>query len=143
MNTKNYKRKLTAIFHADVKGYSRLMGENEEATLETLATYLEVMNTFIQQHHGRIVGTDGDAILADFGSVIDAVRCAVKIQEALKTKNTELPEERKMVFRIGINLGDIIEDGDQIYGDGVNIAARIQGLAEGGALLFLNPFTTR
>jgi len=134
MDTKNYKRKLTAILHADVKGYSRLMGEDDEATLETLTTYLDVMNTLIQHHHGRIVGTEGDAILADFGSVIDAVRCAVKIQEALKTKNTELPEDRKMDFRIGINLGDVIEDGDQIYGDGVNIAARIQGLADGGGI---------
>ncbi len=134
MTTPDFKRKLAAIFHADVKGYSRLMGEDEEATLHTLTTYLEVMSTFIQQHHGRVVGTEGDAILAEFGSVVDAVQCAVKVQETLKAKNAALPENRKMEFRIGINLGDVIEDGDQIYGDGVNIAARIEGLADGGGI---------
>ena len=134
MNTPDFKRKLTAIFHADVKGYSLLMGEDEEATLHTLSTYLEVMSTFIQRHRGRVVGTEGDAILAEFGSVVDAVRCAVKIQETLRIKNAALPESRKMEFRIGINLGDVIEEGDQIYGDGVNIAARIEGLADGGGI---------
>ena len=134
MTDKDFKRKLTAILHADVKGYSRLMGEDEETTLKTLTAYLDVMATFIQQYHGRTVGTEGDAILAEFGSVVDAVRCAVKIQETLKPKNAALPEKRRMEFRIGINLGDVIVKEDQIYGDGVNIAARIEGLAEGGGI---------
>jgi adenylate cyclase len=134
MATKRVKRKLTAILHADVKGYSRLMGEDEEATLQTLTNYLEVLKTFIQQYRGRVVGTEGDAILAEFASVVDAVQCAVEIQQVLKAKNADLPENRKMEFRIGINLGDVIEEGEQIYGDGVNIAARIEALAEGGGI---------
>jgi len=134
MTTQEMKRKLTAILSADVKGYSRLMGEDEEWTLRTLNTYKEVMRSLIQQHQGRVVGTAGDSVLADFGSVVDAVQCAVEIQQVLGAKNAMLPETRRMDFRIGINLGDVIEEGDSIYGDGVNIASRLEGLAEAGGI---------
>ena len=127
-------RKLTAILSADVKGYSRLMGEDEDGTVRTLAAYREVMSNFTRKHRGRVVDSPGDNILAEFGSVVDAVRCAVEIQEELKSRNAELPENRRMEFRIGINLGDVIVDGDRLYGDGVNIAARLEGLAEGGGI---------
>ena len=134
MTTQEVKRKLTAILSADVKGYSRLMSEDEEATVRSLNAYKEVMTNLIQQHHGRVVDAPGDNVLADFVSVVDAVRCAVEIQKELKSRNAELPENRRMEFRIGVNLGDVIEDGEQILGDGVNIAARVQGLAEGGGI---------
>src|SRR5512139_2949222 len=134
MTTKELKRKLTAILSADVKGYSRLMGEDEEATLRTLNSYKEVMGSLIQQHRGRVVSTEGDRVLAEFASVVDAVQCAVEIQQVLRAKNAVLPENRRMDFRIGINLGDVIEEGDSIYGDGVNIAARLEGLAEAGGI---------
>jgi TolB-like protein/class 3 adenylate cyclase len=134
MATDRVKRKLTAILSADVKGYSRLMGEDEELTLRTLNTYKEAMGSFIQQYRGRIVGTAGDSVLAEFASVVDAVQCAVEIQQVLRAKNALLPETRRMEFRIGINLGDVIEEGDTIYGDGVNIASRLEGLAEAGGI---------
>ena len=134
MTTQEVKRKLAAILSADVKGYSRLMGADEEGTLHTLTAYREVMATLIQQHHGRVVNAPGDALLAEFESVVDAVRCAVEIQKELKTRNAELPENRRMEFRIGVNLGDVMVDGDSIYGDGVNIAARMESLAEGGGI---------
>src|SRR5512132_1554981 len=128
------ERKLTAILSADVKGYSRLMGEDEEATIHTLTIYRQVMTTLIQHHRGRVVDSPGDNLLAEFASVVDAVRGAVEIQHALKTKNAELPEHRQMEFRIGINLGDVIVEGERLYGDGVNIAARIESLAEPGGI---------
>src|SRR5438093_6267901 len=128
------ERKLAAILSADVQGFSRLMGEDEEATLHTLQTSREVTDSLIQQHRGRIVGTAGDSILAEFASVVDAVQCAVAIQRELKLRNAELPEHRRMKFRIGINLGDVMVDGEQIYGDGVNIAARLQALADAGGI---------
>src|SRR5271157_3548482 len=128
------KRKLTAILSADVKGYSRLMGEDEEWTLRTLTTYKEMMRSLLQQHRGQVVGTAGDSVLAEFPSVVDAVQCAVEIQQVLRAKNAMLPENRRMEFRIGINLGDVIEEGDTIYGDGVNIAARLEGMAEAGGI---------
>jgi adenylate cyclase len=134
MTTKELKRKLTAILSADVKGYSRLMGEDEEATFRTLNSYKEVMGSLIQQHRGRVVGTAGDSLLAEFASVVDAVQCAVEIQQVLRAKNAMLPKSRRMDFRIGINLGDVIEEGEEIYGDGVNIAARVEGLAEAGGI---------
>jgi adenylate cyclase len=124
------ERKLTAILSADVKGYSRLMGQDEEATIRTLTAYREVMTTFIGQHAGRVVDSPGDNLLAEFASVVDAVRCAVEIQQELKVRNTALPDQRKMEFRIGINLGDVVIEGERIYGDGVNIAARLESLAE-------------
>ncbi|HEV8716963.1 MAG TPA: adenylate/guanylate cyclase domain-containing protein, partial [Candidatus Binatia bacterium] len=102
------ERKLTAILSADVKGYSRLMGEDEEATIRTLTAYRQVMTTLIQQHHGRVVDSPGDNLLAEFASAVDAVRCAVEIQHELKVRNTDLPTHRKMEFRIGINVGDVV-----------------------------------
>jgi adenylate cyclase len=134
MASEGFKRKLTAILSADVKGYSRLMGEDEAATVRIITAYRETMTRLIQQHRGRVVDSPGDNLLAEFASVVDAVQCAVEIQEVLKIKNAELPEDRRMQFRIGINLGDVIEEGERIYGDGVNIAARVEGLAEGGGV---------
>ena len=127
-------RKLTAILSADVKGYSRLMGEDEEWTLRTLNSYKGVIGNLVGEHRGRVVASPGDNVLADFASVVDAVECAVEIQQVLRAKNALLPETRKMDFRIGINLGDVIEEGDSIYGDGVNIAARLEGLADPGGI---------
>ena len=134
MTEEGFKRKLTAILSADVEGYSRLMGEDEEATVRTITAYREVMSALIQKHRGRVVDSPGDNLMAEFASVLDAVRCAVEIQEELKARNAELPENRRMEFRIGINLGDVIEEGERIYGDGVNIASRVEGLAEGGGI---------
>jgi len=134
MTTQEVKRKLAAILSADVKGYGRLMEEDEEATVRTLNTYKEVMTDLIQQHHGRVVDAPGDNVLAEFASVVDAVRCAVKIQKELKARNVDLAENRRMEFRIGVNLGDVIEDGEQILGDGVNIAARLESLSEAGGI---------
>ena len=134
MTTQGVKRKLTAILSADVKGYSRLMGEDEEWTVRILKGYKDVMGNLIQQHLGRVVDATGDNLMAEFASVVDAVQCAVEIQQVLRAKNALLPENRRMEFRIGINLGDVIEEGDSIYGDGVNIAARLEGLAEAGGI---------
>jgi adenylate cyclase len=128
------KRKLSAILSADVKGYSRLMGEDELATVRTLEAYREMIAKVIRNYSGRVVDSPGDNLLAEFASVVDAVESAVEIQKELKAKNAELPENRRMEFRIGINLGDVIEEGDRIYGDGVNIAARVEKLAEGGGI---------
>ncbi|MCG2778214.1 MAG: tetratricopeptide repeat protein [Desulfobacterales bacterium] len=134
MEEKKTKRKLTTILSADVKGYSHLMQDNEEATVRTITAYREVMTNLIQGHDGRVVDAKGDNLLAEFPSVVDAVRCGVEIQKELKVRNAELPEQRRMEFRIGINLGDVIEEEETIYGDGVNIAARLEGLAEGGGI---------
>ena len=134
VNTQEFKRKLTAILSADVEGYSRLMGDDEQATVRTITAYRGIMSTLIQQYRGRVVDSPGDNLLAEFASVVDAVQCAVEIQQVLKARNAELPDDRKMEFRIGINLGDVIVEGDRIYGDGVNIAARVEGLCEGGCI---------
>ena len=134
MATQDFKRKLTAIFTADVEGYSRLMREDEEETVRTITSYRAVMTKLIQQYRGRVVDSPGDNILADFVSVVDAVNCAVEIQRELAERNADLPDNRKMIFRIGVNLGDVIQEGERIYGDGVNIAARVEGLAEGGGI---------
>jgi adenylate cyclase len=134
MAEEKFRRKLTAILSADVAGYSRLMGEDEEATVRMLTAHREMMGTLIQKHQGRVVDSPGDNLLAEFASVLDAVRCAVEIQEELKARNAEFPDDRKMEFRIGINLGDVIEEGERIYGDGINIAARVEGLAEPGGI---------
>jgi adenylate cyclase len=128
------ERKLAAIFSTDVAGYSRLMGDDEEATIRTLTAYRALISSLIQQYRGRVVDAPGDNLLAEFVSVVDAVRCAVEIQQALKAKNTELPEHRQMQFRIGINLGDVIVEGERLYGDGVNIAARLESLAVPGGI---------
>jgi len=134
MADNGFKRKLTAILSADVKGYSRLMGEDEDATVSTLIAYREIMTTVIKKHQGRVVDSPGDNLLAEFNSVVNAVRCAVKTQDKLKIRNHLLPENRKMEFRIGVHLGDVIVEGERIYGDGVNMAARIEGLAEGSGI---------
>jgi len=131
---KGFKRKLTAILSADVKGYSRLMGEDEVETLKTLSAYFQIMTALIQKHQGKVLNMAGDNLLADFESVVDGVQCAVEIQQVLRAKNAVLPETRRMEFRIGINLGDVIEEGDSIYGDGVNIAARLESLSEAGGI---------
>jgi len=134
MTDQDFKRKLAAILSADAKGYSRLMGEDEEATVRTITAYRTAMAKLIQQYRGRVVDSPGDNVLAEFGSVVDAVNCAVEVQRELAERNSELPPARQMEFRIGINLGDVIEEGERIYGDGVNIAARVEGLAEGGGI---------
>ena len=131
MTPEKFKRKLTAILSADVKGYSRLMGEDEEGTIRTLNAYMEVISGLYPAAPGTGSGSPGDSVLAEFASVVDAVRCAVGIQEELKDRK-ELPEGRRMEFRIGVNLGDVVEEGDKILGDGVNVAARVQSLAEAG-----------
>jgi adenylate cyclase len=109
------ERKLTAILCADVFGYSRLMGENEEATLRTLSSHRKLIDSLIDQHHGRFVNSAGDSVLAEFASVVNAVQCAVEIQTTLKAENASLRPERRMEFRIGVNLGDVMVDGEQIY----------------------------
>ncbi len=128
------ERKLTAILCADVFGYSRLMGEDEEATLRTLTSYRKLIDGLIQQHRGRFVNSAGDSVVAEFVSVVDAVQCAVVIQATLKAENGTRQPERRMEFRIGVNLGDVMEQGKQIYGDGVNVAARLESLAEPGGI---------
>jgi TolB-like protein/class 3 adenylate cyclase/predicted Zn-dependent protease len=134
MAEEGFKRKLTAILSADVEGYSRLMGDDEEATVRTLKSYREVLTTLIQQHNGIVLDSPGDNLLAEFISVVDAVQCAVAVQKEIHARNEELAENRRMQFRIGINLGDVIQEEGRIYGDGVNIAARLEGLAEPGGI---------
>jgi len=134
MAEEGFKRKLAAILSADVEGYSRLMDDDEEATVRTLTAYRTAIADLVQQYRGRVVDTPGDNILAEFTSVVDAVNCAVEIQRELAERNAELPYKRKMEFRIGINLGDVIEEEDRIYGDGVNIAARVESMAEAGGI---------
>jgi class 3 adenylate cyclase/tetratricopeptide (TPR) repeat protein len=128
------KRKLAAILSADVQGYSLLMQEDEVGTVRTLTDYRKLMSSLIRQFKGRVVDSPGDNVLAEFASVVDAAQCAMEIQTVLRGKNELLPENRRMNFRIGINLGDVIEEGERIYGDGVNIAARIEGLSEAGGI---------
>jgi adenylate cyclase len=133
------ERKLTTILSADAAGYSRLMGENEPATLAMLKARRAAMDDLIARHGGRIVNTAGDSILAEFGSVVKAVECAVAVQREVAERNAAVPEDRRMRFRIGINLGDVmVSDGD-LFGDGVNVAARLQGLAEPGGILVSGP----
>ena len=129
-----YRRKLAAILSMDVKGYSRLMGDDEAMTVRTITTYRELIASLVQLHHGRVVDSPGDNILVEFPSVVEAVQCAIEIQKELKTRNTSLPENRRMHFRIGINLGDVIEEEGRLYGDGVNVAARIEALAKPGGI---------
>jgi adenylate cyclase len=128
------RRKLSGILSADAVGYSRLMRQDEVATVATLKGHKDVMASLIERYRGRVVDSPGDNLLAEFGSVVDAVECAADIQKQLKNKNEGLPDNRKMDFRIGINLGDVLEEKERIYGDGVNIAARIEGLAESGGI---------
>lgn len=134
MTQAHLKRKLTAIFSADVEGYSRLMGADEEATVRTLTSYREILETLIKKHNGSVVDSPGDNLLAEFISVVNAVQCAVEVQKEIDSCNEELIESRRMRFRIGINIGDVIQEKERIYGDGVNIAARLEGLAEPGGI---------
>src|SRR5215207_3800693 len=128
------ERKLAAIFAADVAGYSRLMGQDEVGTLRTLAAHREIMDRLIAEHRGRIANTAGDSVLAEFPSVVDAVQCAVQVQEALAEANEGVPEDRRMSFRIGVHMGDVMIRGGDLLGDGVNIAARLQALAHPGGV---------
>lgn len=129
------KRKLTTIFCADVVGYSRLMGADEHGTLKRLKECRELIQAFIERHRGRVVSWSGDAVLADFSSVVESVQCAVEIQRELKAQNDTVPERERMDFRIGINLGDVMIDDHDIFGEGVNIASRLQSLATPGGIL--------
>jgi adenylate cyclase len=132
-------RRLTAILAADVAGYSRLMGADEEGTHERLTAHLrELVNPKIGEHRGRVVKNTGDGFLAEFASVVDAVRCAVEVQRGMADREPEVPEERRIRFRIGINLGDVIVEEKDIFGDGVNVAARLEALAEPGGVLVSN-----
>jgi len=133
-NTEKFERKLSAILSADVKGYSRLMRADEDETIRTVTTYRTAIAKLVEQYRGRVVDSPGDNVLAEFGSGVDAVNCAVEVQRELAERNEELPTERKMEFRIGVNSGDVVHEGERIYGDGVNIAARVEGLAEGGGI---------
>jgi adenylate cyclase len=137
--TTKVKRRLTTLLCADVEGYSRLMGADEAGTLATLRRYRAAMTTLIERHDGRVVNTWGDAVIAEFASVVEAVQCAVETQQELSGMNGGLPETQRMRFRIGIHLGDVMVEGDDVYGDGVNIAARLQELAEPGGILISGP----
>ena len=128
------KRRLAAIFAADVEGYSRLMGADEVATLDALTARREVLDGLIASHGGRIANTAGDSVLAEFGSAVDAVRCAMEAQDALGKANSTIPENRQINFRIGVHVGDVMVRADDLFGDGVNIAARLQTLAKAGGL---------
>src|SRR5690348_5298348 len=135
MAEERVERRLAAIFAGGVAGYSRLMGIDEEGTLAALKRHRrELVDPKIKEHRGRIVKLTGDGILVEFASVVDAVRCAVEIQRGMAERNVEVPAERRIEFRIGLNLGDIIIDDNDIYGDGVNIAARLESLAEPGGI---------
>src|SRR5262245_35373769 len=128
------ERKLVAILSADVQGYSRLMSADELATIRTLTAYREAMTAIITRQRGRVVDAPGDNLLAEFPSAVDAVQAAVAIQQALTTRNVALPPHRQMRYRIGINVGDVVVEGGRLYGDGVNIAARLEALADGGGI---------
>src|SRR5882757_5496297 len=135
MADERVERRLTAILAADVAGYSRLMGADEEGTLAALKMLRrEVTDPKIKEHRGRIVNTTGDGLLSEFASVVDAVRCAIEVQREMAARNAGLPAERRIDFRIGVNLGDIIVDENDIFGDGVNVAARLEALAEPGGI---------
>ncbi|MEN8799935.1 MAG: adenylate/guanylate cyclase domain-containing protein, partial [Flavobacteriaceae bacterium] len=134
MTHEGFKRKLTAILSADVIGYSRLMRDDEDATVRDLAAHRALATVIIQQHEGRVVDSPGDNILAEFASVVDAVNSAIRIQQEISRRNASIPHDRRMEFRIGLNLGDVIGEDERIYGDGVNIAARVEGLAATGGI---------
>ncbi|WP_246812485.1 adenylate/guanylate cyclase domain-containing protein [Microvirga sp.] len=137
--TEKLKRRLTMVLCADVQGYSHLMEADEAGTLATLRRYRAAMAALIERHDGRIVNTWGDAVIAEFPSVVEAVQCAIETQQELSTQDPHLPEVQRLRFRIGVNLGDVMVDGSDIYGHGVNIAARIQELAEPGGILVSGP----
>jgi len=128
------ERKLAAILHADVQGYSRLLGEDEVTTLRTVASHLALMRTLVGQHGGRAIGSRGDSLLAEFPSVVEAVQCAIEMQQELRERNKEVPPAQRVEFRMGINVGEVVVEGEEIYGEGVNIAVRLEGLAEAGGI---------
>ena len=132
--TQRPQRRLAAILAADIAGYSALMGVDDEATVRDLKAHQSVILPMIREHGGRIIDTAGDGILAEFGSIVNAVECAVAIQTAMAERNSAAEADRQMQFRIGINLGDVIHDETRVYGDGVNIAARLEGIAEPGGI---------
>lgn len=134
MTEDHQQRRLATILAADVFGYSRLTAENEEDTLRTLKAHRGVIDRLIARHEGRIFNTAGDSVLAEFGSAVEAVRCAITIQEELRVRNAQIDENRRMEFRIGINVGDVLVDGNNLYGDGINIAARLEGIAAPGSI---------
>jgi adenylate cyclase len=135
MTEARVERRLAAILAADVAGYSRLMGVNEEGTLATLKAHRrELLDPKIAEHRGRIVKTTGDGALVEFASAVDAVRCAAEIQRGMSKRNVAIPPDRRIEFRMGINVGDVVVDGDDIFGDGVNVAARLEGLSEPGGI---------
>src|SRR5215217_7057813 len=133
-STQRVERKLAAIFAADVAGYSRLMNEDEVATLRTLAAYREIMDGLIAEHGGRIANTAGDSVLAEFPSAVDAVQCAVAVQEQMRAANDSREEDRRLRFRIGVHVGDVVVSQGDLLGDGVNVAARLQSIAEPGGI---------
>ena len=133
-NEQKVIRKLKAILSADVKGYSLLMADDEAFTIQTLKEYRDIMSTHIEQHSGRVVDNPGDNLLAEFSSAVDAVECAVNVQKRLKKENSRFIEDKRLEFRIGVNIGDVVQDGDRIYGSGINVAARIEGLADPGGI---------
>jgi adenylate cyclase len=135
MTGERVQRRLAAILAADIAGYSRLMGADEEGTLAQLKAHRHAqLDPKIEEYQGRIVKTTGDGMLAEFASVVDALRCAIEIQRGMLVRNADVPQERRIEFRVGINVGDIIIDGGDIYGDGVNVAARLEGFAEPGGI---------
>jgi class 3 adenylate cyclase len=134
MEPSSVKRRLTCILAADAVGYSRQMGQDEEGTIRVLSAHRSVIDGIITFHQGRIVSTAGDSVLAEFSSAVEAVRCAVEIQEALKTRNESLEEHRQMHFRVGVNLGDVVVKNEDLLGDGVNVAARLESMAEPGGI---------
>src|SRR5450631_4253358 len=135
MAEERVERRLTAILAADVAGYSRLMGADEEGTLAQLKAHRrELVDHKVEEHHGRIIKTTGDGMLVEFASVVNAARCAVEIQHGMIARNADVPQQKRIEFRIGINVGDIIIDGGDIFGDGVNVAARLEGLAKPGGI---------
>ncbi len=134
MTTQEAKRKLATILSGDVKGYSRLLAKDEDGTVRTLNAHKGVMANVIQQHGGKVIDAPGDNVLAEFPNVADAVKCAVEIQKELKNRNDKLPEHRRLEFRIGINLGEVSEEEEKVFGDGLNVAARIQNLADAGGI---------
>lgn len=134
MDSQSYERKLAAILYADVAGYSRLTGDDEEGTHARLSDYLNRITTAVERHHGHVVHYAGDAVLAEFGTVTDSLVCATAIQEELRDCNGKLTDEQRLQFRIGVNLGEVIVDRGDIYGEGVNVAARLESLAEPGGI---------
>src|SRR5690348_4414725 len=139
MTNEKLKRRLTTVLCADVHGYSRLMGTDEAGTLETLRRFRSAIAGLVERHDGRIVNTWGDAVIAEFASVVEAVQCAVEIQQETSSQNSDPSATHQMRFRIGINLGDVMVDGSDIFGDGVNVAARLQELAEPGGVVISAP----